>query len=53
MFAYFSKNFSKQRVNFYAHLDDKRKFLGIFEKILKISDETSIEKLNLLLLFLY
>ena len=31
---------------FFARLDEKRKLLGNFEKILKISDENSIEKFN-------
>ena len=31
---------------FFARLDEKHKFLGNFEKILKICDKNSIEKLN-------
>ena len=38
---------------FFAHLDQERKLLGNFEKILKIFDENSIEKLKFyLFLFL-
>ena len=36
---------------FFARLDEKHKLLGNFEKILKVFDENSLEKLNFLFLF--
>ena len=45
-FSIFFKKFNKPCVNFFARLDEKRILLGNFEKILKIFDENSIEKLN-------
>ena len=38
---------------FFARLDEKRKLLGNFEKILKIFDEHSIEKLNFYFIFIF
>ena len=37
----------------FARLDQKRKLLGNFEKILKIFDENSIEKLNFYFIFIF
>ena len=37
----------------FAHLDEKPKLLGNFEKILKFFDENSIEKLNSLFFFYF
>ena len=40
-------------MRFFARLDEKRKFLRNFEKILKFFDENSIEKLNSLFFFYF
>ena len=44
-FSLFHTKFYKPSVNF-SRLDKKHKVLGNFEKILKIFDENSIEKLT-------
>ena len=38
---------------FFGRLDDKHNLLGYFEKILKIFDEFSIEKLNFYFIFYF
>ena len=38
---------------FVARLEEKRKSLGNFEKIMKIFDEISIEKLNLFIIIFW
>ena len=47
---FFHKNGTNHALAF-ARLDEKSKMLGEFEKILKISDENSIEKLTFLFYF--
>ena len=37
----------------FGRLDEKRKLLGNFGKLMKISDENSIEKLNFYLIFIF
>ena len=50
--AYFSKDLTKNALIF-ARLDEKRKYLGNFEKVLKVFDENSIEKLNFYFIFIF
>ena len=47
----FSKKIYQTIRYFFARLDEKRKLLGNFEKISKIFDENSIEKLNFYFIF--
>ena len=53
--ALFLHIFQKELTNhalIFSRLDQKRKLLGNFEKILKIFDENSIEKLNFYFIFI-
>ena len=52
-FSIFVKNFNKPCANFFERFDDKLKLLGNFQKILKIFDEHSIEKLTFYLIFIF